>query len=211
MTQIAVVDYGIGNIQSMCRALEKSGADIVLTGDFNTILKSDGVVLPGVGAFSHGMEKLRSLGLADILKEFAKLEKPMLGVCLGMQLFFDKSSEFGETDGLGIVPGSVDKIELKDDKHEKLPHVSWNELSGNQPWGGTILDGIEQSSDMYFVHSYCVSPSNSEDILSTTTYSGNEFCSTIKHKNIYGCQYHPEKSGELGLKIIKNFVNLCRG
>jgi len=211
MTQIAVVDYGIGNIQSMCRALEKSGADIVLTGDFNTILKSDGVVLPGVGAFSHGMEKLRSLGLVDVLKEFAKLEKPMLGVCLGMQLFFDKSSEFGETSGLGIVPGSVDKIELKDEKHEKLPHVSWNELSGNHSWDGTILDGIEQCSDMYFVHSYCASPLHNEDILSSTTYSGNQFCSTIKHKNIYGCQYHPEKSGELGLKIIRNFVNLCRG
>ncbi|WP_299178384.1 imidazole glycerol phosphate synthase subunit HisH [uncultured Neptuniibacter sp.] len=213
MTTIAVIDYGLGNIKSICRALKKSGAEVCLTKDRDEVLSSDGVLLPGVGAFAHGMEKLISQGIDEQLREFSETGKPMLGICLGMQMLFDRSTEFGNTEGLGLIPGQVLKLEILDEAHEKLPHVNWNEIKSEDPskWDGTILDTIKGGEDMYFVHSYYVKPSSEEDVLSTTVYSQFEYCSTVKHKNIYGCQYHPEKSATAGLKIMKNFMEICRG
>jgi glutamine amidotransferase len=191
-------------------AFENQGADVLLTNDKGKILESDGLVLPGVGAFAHGMNSLENYGLADAIKEYVASDKLFMGICLGMQMLFEGSEEFGETVGLGLIPGRVVKLQTKDSQNEKLPHVSWNELnSRNIQWSGTILDNIAEGSDMYFVHSYVAKPDDSCNILSTTEYSGRNFCSSVKKDNIYGCQFHPEKSGKTGLKIIKNFIRMC--
>lgn len=212
MTSIVVIDYGIGNIKSICRALEKSGANVNLTNNHERVLSSDGVVLPGVGAFPHAMNRLQSLGLEQLLHKYANTGRPILGICLGMQMLFDESTEFGVTKGLGLIPGKVQKLEVLDKQYKKLPHMSWSEVMfqySTMP-RQAILSGIQNNENMYFVHSYYTKPINDKDVISTTFYSGFEYCSTVKHKNIYGCQYHPEKSATAGLKIIKNFVDICR-
>ena len=211
MTNIVVVDYGVGNITSICRALHKYGAKVEVTSDELRIMAADGVVLPGVGAFAHGMQRLKHFGIDDTLRKYSETNKPILGICLGMQMLFDGSSEFGNTEGIGLIPGFVNKLETYNKRYEKLPHVSWNEIMGQNldRWNYTVLDDIKNSADMYFVHSYYVKPTNTDDVLSTSIYSDFEFCSTVKRNNIYGCQYHPEKSGECGLKIISNFINIC--
>lgn len=212
MTRIAVIDYGVGNIKSICRAFERYDVEICLTNEQEAIVSSDGVVLPGVGAFAHGMGKLKEYGLDDTLRECSVRGGPILGICLGMQMFFDTSTEFGVTEGLGLIPGEVLKIEPGDPIYMKLPHVSWNGIHQDDPasWDGTILDGLDDSEDVYFVHSYYVKPENRDHVLSKTFYSNFEYCSTVKSGNIFGCQYHPEKSGQVGLKIINNFVKICQ-
>ena len=208
--KIAIIDYGIGNIRSILSAFENQGANVFLTSDKGEILKSDGLVLPGVGAFSHGMKNLESYGLVDVIKEYAALDRPLMGICLGMQLLFEESEEFGKTEGLGLILGKVVKLPTKDNQNEKLPHVSWNELNSNKvPWKNTILTDIEEGSDMYFVHSFVAQPRDSYNILSLTEYLNYHFCSSVKKGNIYGCQFHPEKSGPTGLKIINNFIRMC--
>lgn len=210
MIKIALIDYGVGNVNSIFRALEKSGANVSLTNDYIEIMSSDGVLLPGVGAFSYGMERLSSLKLDTTLHEFSATGKPILGICLGMQMLFDSSTEFGFSKGLGLIPGQVLKLELNDDNCCKLPHVSWSGIfPAGVEWSETLLNGIESGEDMYFVHSYYVQPKNKGDILSETIYSRFKYCSTVKRGNVYGCQYHPEKSAKIGLNIIKNFVEIC--
>ena len=213
MIKIAVIDYGIGNTKSICSAIENCGAQASLTHSKDEIMLSDGVILPGVGAFAHGMEKLVTQRIDHLIKQFIDTGKPLLGICLGMQMLFEKSTEFGETAGLGVIPGEVLRLVSCDAMPEKLPHVSWNEIQtpDTSIWDRTILDGIESGEDMYFVHSYYAKPANEENILSVTEYSGVEFCSTVKYENVYGCQYHPEKSAYVGLKVIKNFIEICRG
>jgi imidazole glycerol-phosphate synthase subunit HisH len=209
--KIAVIDYGIGNVRSILNAFENQGADVFLTNSKDAILKSDGLVLPGVGAFSHGMNNLEYYDLVDVIKKYVVSGKPFMGICLGMQLLFEESEEFGQTSGLGLISGKVVKLPAKDDKNEKLPHVSWNELNvKSSQWTDTILEGIEEGSDMYFVHSFVAQPKDSNNILSITEYSSNNFCSSVNKDNIYGCQFHPEKSGKIGLKIIKNFIRICQ-
>ena len=210
MIKIAVIDYGLGNTKSICSALEKSGANVCLTNSRDEILLSDGAILPGVGAFAHGMDRLISQKIDILIREFVSTGKPFLGICLGMQMLFDKSTEFGVTNGLGLIPGQVQRLKRSEDCSEKLPHVSWNGISTLRmsDWKGTILDSIDIDEDMYFVHSYYAKPTNQSDILSFSRYSGYEYCSTVKHNNIYGCQYHPEKSAAAGLRVISNFVNI---
>jgi glutamine amidotransferase len=212
VSYIAVIDYEIGNIRSILNALEKLGVPAKLTRDEGEIMSSSGVILPGVGAFNHGMSKLDEHGLVGVLSEYAVSGKPLMGICLGMQMLFESSKEFGDTKGLGFVSGHVVELETFNERYEKLPHVSWNELS--EPslgrWKGSILEDIEPQTDMYFVHSFIVKPTEASNILSTTTYSGNEFCSAVKKGSIYGCQFHPEKSATEGLNIIKKFVELCK-
>ena len=209
--EIAVIDYGLGNTKSICSALQKSGADVCLTNSRDKILLSDGAILPGVGAFAHGMDRLISQKIDILIREFVSTGKPFLGICLGMQMLFDRSTEFGMTDGLGLISGQVQRLERFDDSPEKLPHVSWSEISTVRmsDWNGTILESVESGEDMYFVHSYHAKPTSQSDILSISRYSGLEYCSTVKHNNIYGCQYHPEKSAVAGLRIIKNFTHIC--
>jgi imidazole glycerol-phosphate synthase subunit HisH len=208
--KIAVIDYGIGNVRSMLSAFENQGAHVILTRNKEEILESDGVILPGVGAFSHGMESLNKYSLVEVIKDYIETNKPFMGICLGMQMLFDESEEFGKTVGLGLISGSVIRLPTADTKNEKLPHVSWNELNfKSSKWSGTILDGIKEGSDMYFVHSFVAKPDNVDNILSITEYSGYKFCSSVKKGNVYGCQFHPEKSGKIGLKIINNFIRMC--
>lgn len=208
--KIAVIDYDIGNVRSILSAFENQGADVFLTRDREEILASDGLVLPGVGAFSHGIKLLRKYKLVKDIKDFIGTGKPFIGICLGMQMLFENSEEFGFSPGLGLIAGSVQKLPVKEKSNEKLPHVSWNELNIlESKWEGTILDGVIEGSDMYFVHSFVANPDDRSHILSTTEYSGYKFCSSIKKNNIYGCQFHPEKSGKVGLKIIKNFIRMC--
>lgn len=209
--KIAIIDYDIGNVRSILSAFENQGVCAILTRDKNEILNADGLVLPGVGAFNYGMENLKKYNLIKTIKEFVKTNKPFLGICLGMQMLFEESEEFGKTPGLGIISGKVIKLPIVNNKFVKLPHVSWNEVSSKYvSWDGTILNEIEESRDMYFVHSFVAIPEDKQNILSVTEYSKYEFCSSVKKDNIYGCQFHPEKSGKSGLKIIDNFVKICK-
>jgi len=211
MTTIAIIDYEVGNLRSIFSAFEKVGATPKLTRDRQEILDADGVVLPGVGAYSYGMDKLKEHGLVTLVKDFAATGKPVLGICLGMQLLLSASEEFGRTEGLGLIPGSVKQLNLLDPEVQKLPHVSWNEIQvpNGMSWDGTILEGIVSEEDMYFVHSFMAVPDDESHVLSLTSYSDSRFCSSVKNGNVYGCQFHPEKSAEEGLKIISNFIRIC--
>ena len=181
-----------------------------MTREKDEILGCDGLVLPGVGAFAHGMNNLKKYQLVDLIHEFASSQKPLLGICLGMQILMEESEEFGTHQGLGLIRGKVVKLTKLNPKINKLPHISWNEImSKNINWSDTILEKTIVGSNMYFVHSFVAVPENDQNILSTTNYRDTQFCSAVKHGNIYGCQFHPEKSADEGLSIIKNFINLC--
>jgi len=212
VTHIAIIDYELGNVKSIINALEKVGANFVLTRNDSEILNSDGVILPGVGAFSHGVSKLKEYSLDKIIIQYAKQKKPLLGNCLGMQMLFTESEEFGTTQGLNLISGKIKKLKTLNSSFRKLPHVSWNEIL--EPtylaWNNTIMEGLNSSSNMYFVHTYAAQPDNQEYVLSTTEYSNYKFCSSVKKENIYGCQFHPEKSATDGLLIMKNFVKICK-
>lgn len=209
--KIVIIDYGVGNVRSMINAFKKIGVNPILSNNEDEILSADGVILPGVGAFAHGMENLNRYNLVNIIKQYTDTNKPFMGICLGMQMLLDESEEFTNTKGLGLISGKVIKLPTQNSSYEKLPHVSWNEIKEqNINWDDTILDKVGQQSDMYFVHSFVVSPKNHNEILSTTEYSDYKFCSAVKKGNIYGCQFHPEKSGEIGLKIIANFIKICK-
>ena len=210
--KIVIIDYGIGNVKSMYNAFFNIGLKPELTSDKQTILNADAVVLPGVGAFNKGMENLNERGLFQIIHEYIKKGNPFLGVCLGMQMLLEESDEFGLTPGLGLIKGKVVKLPILPYSEEKLPHVSWNELNEPQKgrWKGTIFENIPVNTDAYFVHSFVAEPTNEKDILATTNYAGVDFCSAVQHENIYGTQFHPEKSSNRGLSILTNFVNLIK-
>jgi len=210
--KVTIINYGIGNTKSMCNALKNIGVEPVLTNDKRTILNADALILPGVGAFSKGMENLHAAAVIDTIQDYVKKGNPFLGVCLGMQLLFDESEEFGFTKGLGLIKGKVIKFPLNDATEEKLPHVSWNEIQEPFPgrWQNTLLQDTKPNTDVYFVHSFVAVPSDQDDILSTTNYGGVDFCSAVQHENIYGTQFHPEKSSKKGLNILKNFINLSK-
>jgi glutamine amidotransferase len=207
---IVIIDYGIGNVKSMYNAIIKIGFNPVLTSERKIILNADFVILPGVGAFGKGMQNLKENGLDDILIDFIKKGKPFLGVCLGMQLLFEESEEFGKTVGLGLIKGKV--LKLPKHAEEKLPHVSWNQLIKPTltKWDNSILNNINNNNLFYFVHSFVASPFSEIDILARTNYAGIDFCSAVNHENIYGTQFHPEKSGPNGLKILSNFLNILK-
>lgn len=207
---IVVINYGIGNIKSIENAFAEFGVQVILSRDKEVIMGADGVVLPGVGAFSHGMKNLIKYNLDNIIKEYVKTNKPLLGICLGMQMIMEESEEFVITKGLGLIKGKVIKITDDQSIDLKLPHISWNEIRPKYVnWQNTILNDVPIKSDMYFVHTFVAKPKHDENILSVTEYAGQEFCSSIKKDNIYGCQFHPEKSAKIGLIIIENFIKIC--
>lgn len=202
--KVAVIDYGIGNVKSMCNALAHVGIDAELINNKENILMADAVILPGVGAFAHGINNLNEYNLIPIIKEYVSTGKLFMGVCLGMQLLLEESEEFGANNGLGLIKGKVIKLPIEQGNLEKLPHVSWNGISEpyNQRWDKTLLADTPLNSNMYFVHSYVAAPTNESDILATCNYGGVNFCAAVQKDNIYGFQFHPEKSADLGLAIL---------
>ncbi len=201
--EIVVIDYGLGNLRSVTKALESVGARVELTSDPRKITSAAGAVLPGVGAFSAGMRNLQSLGLLPAIRERIAEGRPLLGICLGLQLLFSLSEEHGLHEGLGVIPGKVVRFrgELK------IPHMGWNTISPVRHAPAAILfEGIPDDSFFYFVHSYYVVPQDPSVVAATTEY-GTEFASAVTRDNLFAVQFHPEKSGELGLKILENFVH----
>ncbi|MCP3876525.1 MAG: imidazole glycerol phosphate synthase subunit HisF [Desulfobacteraceae bacterium] len=210
--QTIIVDYGMGNIFSLNRALEKIGVKAVVSNDPDVICKAERLILPGVGAFPEAMKNLYSIGLVGPIIEFATSGRPLLGICLGMQLLLSKSFENSETSGLNLVNGTVEKLfDNIQGIMEKLPHFGWSHLSientCHKNWDRTLFSGLNMQDEAYFVHSYACCPEDNQSILSTTSYGKQRFCSAVQKDNIVGCQFHPELSGPTGLKILNNFYN----
>lgn len=208
--RIAVLDYGVGNINSIMRALEQQACSPFLTEDPDVIASADAIVLPGVGAFASGMEGLERRGLIPVVSEAVKQNKPMLGICLGAQLLLTEGHEFGRFAGLNAIPGLVERM-TPSVASTKIPQIGWNTLQPptGASWEGTILEDCQPGDHVYFVHSYVMRPHDPQAILAETAYGGSSFCSAVRSGNIYGCQFHPEKSGEVGKKILRRFVQLA--
>jgi len=211
--EVTIIDYGVGNLLSVQRGLEHCGAKVSLSSDPKTILKSERVVLPGVGAFPRAMEALHRLELISTIQEFAQLGKPLLAICLGMQLLMDESEEFGLTKGLGLIPGrvvAIPKITIEA-KAQKIPHIGWSALRSSNPnsgWGESLLRDTQVGDYAYFVHSFMALPAIPEHRISDVIYGGHRIPAVISSKQITGCQFHPEKSGEAGLRILRRFISI---
>lgn len=201
--EIAVLDYGMGNRRSVEKAFEHIGARVSVTSDHDALSAAAGLVVPGVGAFPRGMANLRELGLDELLRQRVAQGAPVLGICLGMQLGFERSTEQGGTPGLGLIEGEVREL-----KHGqlKLPHIGWNEVAftGSSP----LTEGLPERCAFYHVHSFAPVPSHPEDILGTSLYDG-PFASVVAHESFYGVQFHPEKSSAGGLRLLANFARIC--
>ena len=197
---IAIIDYGMGNLRSVQKGLERTGCEAVITRDIGQIQSARGVVLPGVGAFSACMQNLGKFGLVEPIRVIVRKKKPFLGICLGFQLLFSESEEFGPQKGLDLFPGRV--VGFHADKDLKVPHMGWNRLE--KKIESPFLDGLSSGDYVYFVHSFYVVPSDSSIIATTTDY-GESFVSSIATETLFACQFHPEKSQELGLRILANF------
>lgn len=207
---IAIIDYGVGNLFSLKSSLKQLGLEAVVTADADTIRKADRLILPGVGAFADAMAKLEATGLVPVMKEEAE-RKPLLGICLGMQMLFDESEEFGLHKGLGLIPGRVVRIPSTDvqGRPQKVPHISWDPLNpagGRTDFAGTVLAGVTPGEECYFIHSYEAKPADEADRLADTVYGGRAVCAAAAHGSVVGCQFHPEKSGKVGLKIIEEYM-----
>jgi len=200
---MALIDYGIGNLRSVEKALVAVGADVCLTSDADQILGADKIVLPGVGAFGDGMAGLRARGLLEVLQTVVARETPFLGICVGMQLLFEASDELGDHKGLGFLPGQVRRFPAAG---LKVPQTGWNQLLPAQE--SPLLQGLSQGSYAYFNHSFYCDPTESADVLAHTEY-GVRYASVIGRRSLYGVQFHPEKSQSVGLTILRNFTELC--
>ncbi len=202
MESIAIIDYGMGNLRSVQKALEWVGAPCVVTRDAAQIARAPGVVLPGVGAFGACMDNLRAFDLVDTVRAVVERGTPFLGICLGLQLLFDESEEFGPVPGLGLLRGRCVRFRDRGDADFRIPHMGWNQVRKQQ--APAHLEGVDDGAYVYFVHSYYVEPRDPSVIASTTDYGG-EFVSSIARDNVFACQFHPEKSQAIGLRILRNF------
>lgn len=207
-----IVDYGLGNLFSVSQAVRSVGGQCITSDDPGVIRNAAYLILPGVGAFKDGMDNLRQRGLIEPLCEFVHSGRPLLGICLGMQLLMSESEEFGIHRGLDLIAGRV--VRFADPPcaglSYKIPHVGWNGLklpSSTRRWTGTILEGLSEDPCMYFVHSYFVIPKDPADVLALTDYAGLSYCSVLQKNNVCGCQFHPEKSGKDGLRIFRSFLS----
>lgn len=203
---IAIIDYGAGNIQSVYKALKFIGADCKVTSDKDEILNADGAILPGVGSFGDAMDTMTKRGIKDTIIEYTKSGKPFLGICLGLQLLFPESEETPGVKGLGIFKGTITKIPNQN-RTLKIPHMGWNNISIKQKNG--IFKDIEGEPYVYFVHSFYLKAQD-KDIVAATTQYGVEIDAAVQKGNIIATQFHPEKSGEVGLKMLKNFVEMVK-
>ncbi|MBQ6315325.1 MAG: imidazole glycerol phosphate synthase subunit HisH [Mogibacterium sp.] len=203
---VAIIDYGVGNLFSLRSSLAEIGADAVVTSDEKVIASADRIILPGVGAFEDAARKLRESGMADVVRREAALGKPLLGICLGMQLMFDKSYEYGEHEGLGLIHGVVRPIADVIPAYYKIPHIGWNALrfTADSP----LFKYVSEGDYVYFVHSFYAADCD-ESTLAVTEY-GADLTAAAANGNVYGCQFHPEKSGTVGLRILKAFLELHR-
>lgn len=209
---IVIVDFGCGNLFNVQRAVEHEGGSCVVSGDCEIINKAEKLILPGVGNFRTGMSALKELGLNQCLLEKVNQGVPLLGICLGMQLLMNESEENGLTQGLGLIPGRVEYIRSQEffDQSFKVPNVGWRPLFSNPQgakWEHSVLSGFKEGTDCYFVHSLCVIPEYPGDALAYSHYGGLDYCAVVQCNNVVGCQFHPEKSGAAGLRIINNFVH----
>ncbi|NCE64241.1 imidazole glycerol phosphate synthase subunit HisH [Pseudoflavonifractor sp. 524-17] len=202
MSKIAIVDYGVGNLKSVTNAMDYLGLNSKITKDRDELERADAILLPGVGAFPDAAERLRGSGLDQLVIRQAE-RKPILGICLGMQLLFDWGNEVRECKGLGLVNGSVQRIQTE----LKLPHIGWNRLRFPNP--SPLFAGLEEGDYVYFVHSFCALASRPEQVIAATDY-GTSVVAAVQNGNVFGCQFHPEKSGEAGLQILRNFGGLNR-
>lgn len=202
MRYTAIVDYGVGNLNSVSNAMAYLGEETRITSVPEELERASAIILPGVGAFPNAADKLRASGLDRVLLEQAE-KKPLLGICLGMQLLFQESTEFRRCKGLGLVSGCVERIETQ----YKLPHIGWNSLTFRHPT--PLFQGLESGGYVYFVHSFCGVSGMPEQVTAVTDY-GPEIVAAVQNGNVFGCQFHPEKSGEYGLAILRNFARLGR-
>ncbi len=200
---IAIIDYDMGNLHSVSKAVERLGFSAVITSDEQEIMAAEGAILPGVGAFGDAMDRLNESGLKDTVIQFAASGKPLLGICLGMQLLFTRSEEYGNHEGLGLLPGEV--VRFQGDF--KIPHMGWNQLSFKQ--ASPLLEDLAEGF-VYFVHSFHVKPEQSSDLLAATDYYG-PVTAIVGRDQVYGMQFHPEKSGQVGMQLLNNFLKLTQG
>jgi glutamine amidotransferase len=203
---VAIVDFGLGNLYSVERACAEAGLRAVRTASPDAVANAAAVILPGVGAFGDAMEALRSRGLDAAVRAAAASGTPLVGICLGLQLLFSESREFGRHRGLGIIEGDVRRLEPAG---LKVPHIGWNTLrSAGDRWPGTLLDGVSENDYFYFVHSYYAAPADPAVSIATTCYGDTEFCAALAAGNVFACQFHPERSGPSGLRIYRNLAAL---
>jgi imidazole glycerol-phosphate synthase subunit HisH len=200
--RIAILDYGMGNLRSVEKALEHVGAAATVTSDHGAVREADGVILPGVGAFPKAMEQVRELRLDELLAERNEAGVPILGICLGLQLLFESSTELGGAEGLAILPGDVDQLQADE---LKVPHIGWSRVRWQRE--SKLAEGIETGTPFYFVHSFAPRPTD-DDLLGAATY-GAPFACAVERGNIYGVQFHPEKSSAAGLRLLANFAGVC--
>lgn len=198
---VAIIDYDAGNIKSVEKAIIYLGAEAILTRDPETILNADHIILPGVGSFGDAMDKLHRFGLVEVIREAVRRQIPFLGICLGLQLMFESSEECPGVEGLSLLPGKILKIPPKEDI--KIPHIGWNSLV--YPNEGRLYKGIPENSYVYFVHSYYLRAEDENIVVAATEY-GTYIHASVEKGNIFGCQFHPEKSSDVGLTILKNFI-----
>lgn len=200
---IAIIDYDAGNIKSVEKALQHLGEEVCVTRDAEQILHAEKVILPGVGSFGDAMEKLHQYGLVPVIKQVVEREIPFLGICLGLQLMFESSEESPGVEGLGILKGKI--LRIPEGEGVKVPHIGWNSLDYPSP--GRLYKGIPENSYVYFVHSYYLAAEDKEIVKAATCY-GTEIHASVEKGNVFACQFHPEKSSDTGLAILRNFVNL---
>ena len=201
---IGIIDYDAGNIKSVEKALQSLGQETAVTRDPETLLKADKVILPGVGAFGDAMGRLRQYGLEEVIHQIAEKGTPFLGICLGLQLLFDSSEESPGVKGLGLLPGKI--LRIPDGEGLKIPHMGWNSLDITP--GARLFRGIPQDSYVYFVHSYYLKAEDPAIVAASAQY-GVSIHASVERDNVFACQFHPEKSGEIGLRILKNFIELA--
>jgi glutamine amidotransferase len=205
--KVTVIDYGVGNLLSVQRGLEQCGADVLLTSDPADVLVADRLVLPGVGAFGNAMKALNELGLSTAIKRIVKSGVPLLGICLGMQLLFEESEEFGLHQGLGLIPGCVKPIPSQTlaGQPQKIPHIGWVNLLPSSGWTESILRDMRPHEAVYFVHSFMAVPDNLENVVAHCVYGDHLLSAGVRSDSVFGCQFHPEKSGKVGLKMLERF------
>jgi glutamine amidotransferase len=211
--EVTVIDYGVGNLLSVQRGLEHCGAKVTLTADPEQILSAQRVVLPGVGAFENAMKALESLNLVSVIREVGRRQTPLLGICLGMQLLLEESDEFGVTAGLGLIPGRVVPVPVQSISGEaqKVPHIGWSALlpsNSASDWNGTILQDNRPGEACYFVHSFMAAPADPRHRIADCLYGEHRVAAVIGRDRITGCQFHPEKSGKVGLTVLKRFMSV---